>query len=113
MYGARGGKEHRCNYAGSHEKPSRTKSGILDTARWQMEEEGQFEYARNANRQAGANRPYHTESSHFETSKELHVVKNFEEMCLKEDLLRGIYAYGFEKPSAIQQRAVLPLIQGD
>src|SRR5689334_19780452 len=31
---------------------------------------------------------------------------------LREDLLRGIYAYGFEKPSAIQQRAILPLIKG-
>ena len=31
-------------------------------------------------------------------------------MGLKEDLLRGIYAYGFEKPSAIQQRAIKPLI---
>jgi hypothetical protein len=27
----------------------------------------------------------------------------FDAMDLKEDLLRGIYAYGFEKPSAIQQ----------
>jgi superfamily II DNA/RNA helicase len=25
-------------------------------------------------------------------------------MHLKDELLRGIYAYGFEKPSAIQQR---------
>lgn len=33
-------------------------------------------------------------------------------MGLKEDLLRGIYAYGFEKPSAIQQRAILPIING-
>ena len=31
-------------------------------------------------------------------------------MDLKEDLLRGIYSYGFEKPSAIQQRAIKPLI---
>merc|ERR1739847_27362 len=30
----------------------------------------------------------------------------------KEDLLRGIYAYGFEKPSAIQQRAIVPCIEG-
>merc|ERR1712130_470441 len=29
-----------------------------------------------------------------------------------ENLLRGIYAYGFEKPSAIQQRAILPLASG-
>lgn len=37
---------------------------------------------------------------------------NFDEMNLKEELLRGIYAYGFEKPSAIQQRAILPCIRG-
>jgi translation initiation factor 4A len=39
------------------------------------------------------------------------VVENFDDMNLKEDLLRGIYAYGFEKPSAIQQRAILPCCQ--
>ena len=33
-------------------------------------------------------------------------------MNLREDLLRGIYAYGFEKPSAIQQRAIVPCIRG-
>jgi translation initiation factor 4A len=37
---------------------------------------------------------------------------NFDNMALREDLLRGIYAYGFEKPSAIQQRAIMPLIKG-
>jgi len=31
-------------------------------------------------------------------------------MNLKDELLRGIYAYGFETPSAIQQRAVLPIV---
>merc|ERR1712176_920295 len=31
---------------------------------------------------------------------------------LPEDLLRGIFAYGFEKPSAIQQRAIKPTILG-
>jgi len=40
------------------------------------------------------------------------IVDNFDRMNLREDLLRGIYAYGFEKPSAIQQRAVLPLTKG-
>jgi len=39
------------------------------------------------------------------------IVDNFDNMSLKEDLLRGIYAYGFEKPSAIQQRAILPLVK--
>merc|ERR1711890_113389 len=40
------------------------------------------------------------------------VCENFDDMNLKEELLRGIYAYGFEKPSAIQQRAIVPCIKG-
>jgi len=40
------------------------------------------------------------------------VTDNFDDMALGEDLLRGIYAYGFEKPSAIQQRAIVPCIAG-
>eukprot|EP01083_Nonionella_stella_P122771 369536_1 len=38
-------------------------------------------------------------------------VESFDLMYLKPDLLRGIYAYGVEKPSKIQQRAILPIIQ--
>jgi translation initiation factor 4A len=33
-------------------------------------------------------------------------------MGLKEELLRGIYSYGFERPSAIQQKAIKPIILG-
>lgn len=40
------------------------------------------------------------------------ITDNFDDMVLKETLLRGIYAYGFEKPSAIQQRAIIPCIKG-
>jgi translation initiation factor 4A len=40
------------------------------------------------------------------------IADNFDEMNLREELLRGIYAYGFEKPSAIQQRAIVPCIRG-
>ena len=36
----------------------------------------------------------------------------FDAMGLKEELLRGVYEYGFEKPSAIQQRAVKPIVEG-
>jgi translation initiation factor 4A len=32
--------------------------------------------------------------------------ESFDDMNLNEKLLRGIYAYGFEKPSAIQQVSV-------
>ncbi|KAJ1649070.1 translation initiation factor eIF4A, partial [Dispira simplex] len=39
------------------------------------------------------------------------VVDNFDAMGLRDDLLRGIYAYGFERPSAIQQRAIMPVLK--
>ena len=38
-------------------------------------------------------------------------VETFDELNLKPELLRGIYGYGFEKPSLIQQRAILPIIE--
>lgn len=47
----------------------------------------------------------------FETSEEVDVVPTFDSMGIREDLLRGIYAYGFEKPSAIQQRAIKQIIK--
>ena len=37
-------------------------------------------------------------------------INNFEDLNLKENLLRGIYAYGYEKPSAIQKKAILPFL---
>jgi translation initiation factor 4A len=40
------------------------------------------------------------------------VCETFDDMGLDENLLRGIFAYGFEKPSAIQQRGTMPLIKG-
>ncbi|PRP78467.1 hypothetical protein PROFUN_13644 [Planoprotostelium fungivorum] len=46
----------------------------------------------------------------FEFSGE--TADNFDNMNLREELLRGVYAYGFERPSAIQQRAILPLSKG-
>jgi superfamily II DNA/RNA helicase len=36
----------------------------------------------------------------------------WENLILNDDLLRGIYAYGFEKPSPIQQRAIYPILCG-
>lgn len=38
-------------------------------------------------------------------------VESFDELGLKEELLRGIYGFGFTKPSAIQQRGILPLLE--
>lgn len=39
-------------------------------------------------------------------------VNNWDELNLKDDLLRGIYSYGFEKPSPIQKKAILPMLSG-
>merc|ERR1719405_310340 len=40
------------------------------------------------------------------------VCESFDDMNLDENLLRGIYAYGFEKPSAIQKRGIVPMGKG-
>ncbi|KDO52991.1 hypothetical protein CISIN_1g015454mg [Citrus sinensis] len=48
----------------------------------------------------------------FETTEGVEAITSFDAMGIKDDLLRGIYQYGFEKPSAIQQRAVMPIIKG-
>ena len=34
---------------------------------------------------------------------------SFDDMNLKENLLRGIYSYGFENPSVIQSKAIIPI----
>ncbi|KAG7702084.1 hypothetical protein KL929_000579 [Ogataea haglerorum] len=51
-------------------------------------------------------------SLEVQTSGNITVIGSFEEMNLKESLLKGIYAYGFEAPSAIQSRAITQIIQG-
>lgn len=37
----------------------------------------------------------------FETSEDIEVYDSFEKMELKNKILRGIYNYGFIKPSAV------------
>jgi translation initiation factor 4A len=39
-------------------------------------------------------------------------IDNFEDMNIKENLLRGIYGYGFEKPSKIQQLTIPVIFDG-
>jgi len=45
-------------------------------------------------------------------SDEYPAVDSFDDLDLHEGLLRGIYSYGFERPSAIQQRAIRPIMDG-
>ncbi|GFZ16254.1 eukaryotic translation initiation factor 4A1 [Actinidia rufa] len=52
-----------------------------------------------------------TDGEEFFTSYD-EVYESFDSMGLQENLLRGIYAYGFEKPSAIQQRGIVPFCKG-
>lgn len=40
------------------------------------------------------------------------VYESFDDMELQESLLRGIYSLGFENPSAIQQRGIMPVVDG-
>lgn len=40
---------------------------------------------------------------------EFTICSSFDDMELKEEILRGIFGYGFEKPSPIQQKAI-PII---
>jgi ATP-dependent RNA helicase len=63
--------------------------------------------ATTSRRGPGAGRNMDDDNLTFETSPGVEVVSSFDQMGIKDDLLRGIYNYGFEKPSAIQQRAVL------
>lgn len=47
----------------------------------------------------------------IESSEKIDIVQSFDELDLREELLRGVYAYGFDKPSAVQKRAILPIIR--
>ena len=37
---------------------------------------------------------------------------SFDQLEIKDNILRGIYAYGFEKPSLIQHKAIPILMKG-
>jgi len=45
-------------------------------------------------------------------AEEYPIFESFDDYDLEENLLRGIYSYGFEKPSAIQQRGIKPILDG-
>ncbi len=50
--------------------------------------------------------------SPFVPSQDIKIYKSFDEMTLPDTLLRGIYSYGYENPSPIQQKGIKPLIEG-
>ena len=56
------------------------------------------------------------ESGNTEGSEEIldpsYIINSWDDLDLNHNILRGIYAYGFEKPSPIQQKAIKPIICG-
>jgi translation initiation factor 4A len=48
----------------------------------------------------------------IETTPEIIEYMSFDDMGLPEALLRGIFAHGFEKPSKIQQKGIVPIAKG-
>lgn len=47
-----------------------------------------------------------------EVEIEIPEVDSFDDMGLPESLLRGVYSYGFERPSAVQRKAIVPASSG-
>jgi translation initiation factor 4A len=45
-----------------------------------------------------------------ETNNSSYEIHNWDDLEINPNLLRGIFAYGFEKPSPIQQKAIKPLV---
>ena len=43
---------------------------------------------------------------------EVYEFQKWEDLEIPTDLLRGIYSYGFEKPSPIQSKAIIPILKG-
>ena len=41
------------------------------------------------------------------------VCESFDTMGLSDTVLRGVYAYGFERPSEVQKKAIAPVIAGN
>jgi len=47
----------------------------------------------------------------IESIIEKDTIENWDDLNIDNSLLRGIYAYGFEKPSPIQRKAITPILQ--
>jgi translation initiation factor 4A len=52
-------------------------------------------------------------NDNIDTNIDIKTINTWDDFELKDDLLRGIYAYGFENPSEIQKKAILPIISGN
>ena len=71
---------------------------LLDTSTLNKHDTSSTPDYNTANNISTINEPYTPKS-----------IETWEELPAKTNILRGIYAYGFEKPSPIQKRAILPI----
>jgi len=51
-----------------------------------------------------------SEVENEESNNSSYEIQNWDDLEISPNLLRGIFAYGFEKPSPIQQKAIRPLV---
>jgi translation initiation factor 4A len=60
-----------------------------------------------------ANNPTLKSSSMFEDNSPYPELESFDDLEIDEKILRGIYSMGYEIPSCIQRRAIVPIIKGN
>jgi superfamily II DNA/RNA helicase len=66
----------------------------------------------NKNENKSQTQPKPTEEFILPGSAWTQSVSSFDDLELKPDLIRGIYGFGFNKPTDIQAKGILPLLKG-
>lgn len=67
----------------------------------------------NVERDESSHKAERPEGTPKADKKTVEVYSTFDDMGLSEELLRGIYGYGYEHPSAIQTKAIVPMAAGN
>lgn len=62
--------------------------------------------------QVASNNPISNNETTQFNHNEIRIFESFDEMNLKDELLRGIYDYGLNTPTEIQKQAIVPCMQG-
>lgn len=52
------------------------------------------------------------EDNNTEQKNNYKTIDSFEDLEIDQDIIRGVFSYGFERPSKIQSKAILPVIDG-
>ena len=60
----------------------------------------------------GDNNEIVNETNQINNEENIKIINSWDNFDMNPDILRGIYSYGFEKPSPIQSKAILPIQNG-